>query len=83
MYRVLNKFSGKTYGDFETIEEAEKLENEHIGSIVCDLSIPKEIRKKRVQKLWNEVKASKTLPEKLNEWIEADQEYIALYNEDY
>lgn len=83
MYRVLNKFSGKTYGDFETIEQAKTLESEYVDAIICDLSIPKEVRKKKVQKLWDEIKINKSSNEKLNEWIKADQEYIALYKEEY
>ena len=74
MYRVLNKLSGETYGD---------LENKHVNVIICDLSIPKEVRKKKVQELWDEVKINKSFDEKFNEWVKADQEYTALYDEEY
>ena len=83
MYRVLNKLSGETYGDFETFEEAKTLENKHVNVIICDLSIPKEVRKKKVQELWDEIKINKSFDEKFNEWVKADQEYTALYDEDY
>lgn len=88
MYRVLNKFNGKQYGiDCCSQEEASCLQNEHEDAIICDLSISKEELAEKTRKAWERLKSVNVNDERIkeyrNEWLKLDQEYIALYDEEY
>ena len=90
MYRVLNKHTGKQYGiDCITEEEAECLQNEHDDSIIVDLSISKEDRKKSVQDAWDYLQSiskkgnQEEIEKARKEWLQKDIEYTALYDEEY
>ena len=90
MYRVLNKYNGRQYGiDCITEEEAECLQNEHDDSIIVDLSISKEDRKKSVQDAWDYLQSiskkgnQEEIEKARKEWLQKDIEYTALYDEEY
>ena len=90
MYRVLNRYNGKQYGiDCITEEEAECLQNEHDDSIIVDLSIGKEDRKKSVQDAWDYLQSiskkgnQEEIEKARKEWLQKDIEYTALYDEEY
>lgn len=85
MYRVINKYNGKAYGaDCYSLEEAECLKNEHKDAIICDLSIPREKRAEDARKAWEKLQeANANLKRCRKEWLRLDQEYTALYDEEY
>lgn len=85
MYRVMDKYNGKQYGaDCCSFEEAKCLKNEHEDAIICDLSIPKEKRAEVVRKAWEKLQeANINLKSCREEWLRLDQEYTALYGEEY
>lgn len=94
MYRVLNKTNGKIYADCVTKEEAKDIQEISKNSIIVDLEISKEQRKKTVQRWYalvglgfNDMKDGTITKEEWKViagiWNRLDSEYSAMYNEDY
>ena len=86
MYKVVNKFTGKKYGVFTSYGEASAFAKKYKEAITCDMSITKEERKEKVNGLWdqlNKYRGTKKANEIRKEWLKADEEYLALYDEEY
>lgn len=57
MYRVLDRYNGKQFGeDCSSKEEALKLAQQFKDAIVCDLSISKEELAKRARDAWKRLR---------------------------
>lgn len=88
MYRVLDRYSGKQFGeDCSSKEEAQKLAERSECAVVCDLSIPKEELAKRARDAWERFRLLKSQDNQFqacrDEWLQLDREYTALYDEEY
>ena len=86
MYKVVNKFTGKEYGVFTSYGEASAFAKKYKEAITCDMSITKEERKEKANSLWNQLNKCRDTKEAdkiRKEWLKADVEYTALYDEEY
>lgn len=86
MYKIINKFTGKEYGTSTSFFIACALAKNHKELIVCDMNVTKEERKEKVNSLWyqlNESRGTKEADKIRKEWLKADEEYLALYDEEY
>ncbi|RHV70209.1 MULTISPECIES: hypothetical protein [Clostridia] len=87
MYRILDKFNGKQYGkDCAVLKEAQKIAEEHKGSVIVDMSISKETLKQAARNAWSELKNCTDKEEIIKlrrNWLVLDEQYTALYDEEY
>ena len=86
MYKVVNKFNGKEYGTFTSFFIASVLVKKHKELIICDMSVTKEERREKVKNLWDQLNKNRETKDEdriRKEWLKADEEYTALYDEEY